>query len=56
MSKHAFSEAERAAVYKAIVSRRDVRREFLSDPIPEDVLARILSAAHHVPSVGFMQP
>jgi len=56
MSDHAFSEAERAAVYKAIVSRRDVRREFLPDPIPEAVLRRILSAAHHAPSVGFMQP
>lgn len=56
MSDHAFSEAERAAVYKAIVSRRDVRREFLPDPIPEAVLKRILSAAHHAPSVGFMQP
>ncbi|MBK1618464.1 5,6-dimethylbenzimidazole synthase [Lamprobacter modestohalophilus] len=56
MTDHAFSEAERAAVYKAILSRRDVRREFLPDPIPEDVLTRILSAAHHAPSVGFMQP
>ncbi len=56
MTKHAFSDEERAAVYKAIYSRRDVRREFLSEPIPEDRLTRILSAAHHAPSVGFMQP
>ena len=56
MSSHAFTEAERAAVYKAILSRRDVRREFLPDPIPEAVLMRILAAAHHAPSVGFMQP
>jgi 5,6-dimethylbenzimidazole synthase len=56
MSHHAFSEADRAAVYNAIFSRRDVRREFLPDPISEDVLSRILNAAHHAPSVGFMQP
>jgi 5,6-dimethylbenzimidazole synthase len=51
-----FSEHERQAVYKAIYSRRDVRGEFKPDPIPNDVLSRILSAAHHAPSVGFMQP
>lgn len=53
---HAFSEAARAAVYSAIFRRRDVRSQFLSDPIPETVLARLLMAAHHAPSVGFMQP
>ncbi|MGL1834124.1 5,6-dimethylbenzimidazole synthase [Rhodocyclaceae bacterium SMB388] len=51
-----FSQAERDAVYRVIHSRRDVRREFLPDPIPDRVLARILDAAHHAPSVGFMQP
>jgi len=51
-----FSEAEREAVYKAIHNRRDVRGQFLPDPIPEEVLSRILLAAHHGPSVGFMQP
>ncbi|WP_303800494.1 nicotinate-nucleotide--dimethylbenzimidazole phosphoribosyltransferase [Alicyclobacillus macrosporangiidus] len=50
-----FSDAERAAVYKAILARRDIR-VFLPDPIPEDVLTRILLAAHHGPSVGYMQP
>lgn len=50
------SENERDAVYKTIFSRRDVRNEFKADPIPEDVLIRILTAAHHAPSVGFMQP
>ncbi len=56
MKKHTFSEAERAAVYKAIYNRRDVRGEFLPDPLPDAVLTRILDAAHHAPSVGFMQP
>ncbi|MQT11892.1 5,6-dimethylbenzimidazole synthase [Segnochrobactrum spirostomi] len=51
-----FSEAERAAVYKCILTRRDVRSEFRPDPVPDAVLARILDAAHHAPSVGFMQP
>ena len=42
-------------VYEAIRTRRDVR-EFRSDPLPDDVLLRILDAAHRAPSVGFMQP
>ncbi len=45
----------REGVYQAIYRRRDVRR-FRPDPIPAEVLARILDAAHHAPSVGFMQP
>ncbi len=47
---------ERRGVYRAIYGRRDVRAEFLPDPIPDAVLARLLRAAHHAPSVGFMQP
>ncbi len=50
------SESEREAFYKTVYSRRDVRREFLPKAIPEAVLSRILTAAHHAPSVGFMQP
>ena len=50
------SEKERDAVYKTIFSRRDVRSDFINKPIPEDVLKRVLTAAHHAPSVGFMQP
>jgi 5,6-dimethylbenzimidazole synthase len=52
----AFSEDERAAVYRAIYTRRDVRGQFLPDPVSDEVLARVLTAAHHAPSVGFMQP
>ena len=51
-----FSAADRAAVYHAIFSRRDVRGQFLPTPVPDDLLARLLLAAHHAPSVGFMQP
>jgi len=50
------NDAERQALYKVIHSRRDVRKEFLPTPIPNDVLERILNAGHHAPSVGFMQP
>jgi 5,6-dimethylbenzimidazole synthase len=52
----AFSPEERAAVYRAIHARRDVRDEFLPQPIPDATLRRILEAAHHAPSVGLSQP
>lgn len=42
-------------LYDAIYSRRDIRK-FRPGPVPEDVLRRILDAAHHAGSVGFMQP
>lgn len=51
-----FSPAERDAVYRAIETRRDVRDQFLPNPIPGPVLRRLLQAAHNAPSVGFMQP
>lgn len=51
-----FSKADRAAVYKAIETRRDVRDQFLPDPLPDDLVKRLLGAAHAAPSVGFMQP
>jgi 5,6-dimethylbenzimidazole synthase len=50
------SEAEKAALYKVLYSCRDVRGQFLPDTVPDDVIERILDAAHHAPSVGFMQP
>jgi 5,6-dimethylbenzimidazole synthase len=51
-----FSDEERRGVYRAIHERRDVRSQFLPAPVPGEVLTRILDAAHHAPSVGFMQP
>lgn len=51
-----FSRSERDAVYRAIFERRDVRRNFLPTAIPEPVIMRLLTAAHHAGSVGFMQP
>jgi 5,6-dimethylbenzimidazole synthase len=52
----AFSEAERAAIYRAIAARRDVRRGFIDRPLPDELLQRLLAAAHRAPSVGLMQP
>jgi 5,6-dimethylbenzimidazole synthase len=53
---NSFSPAERRGVYRAIYERRDVRSSFLPTEIPDDVLGRLLDAAHHGPSVGLMQP
>ncbi|NQD91631.1 5,6-dimethylbenzimidazole synthase [Pseudomonas sp. CrR25] len=55
MSQQAFSEAERAAVYRAIAERRDMRH-FSGGRIEPAVLTRLLEAAHQAPSVGLMQP
>lgn len=51
----AFTDAERSAVYRAIRERRDVRR-FIPGAVADDVVARLLRAAAHAPSVGYMQP
>lgn len=55
MSEHAFSAAERAAIYRAIGERRDMRH-FAGGDVAPAVLARLLAAAHQAPSVGLMQP
>ncbi len=55
MSDHAYSAAERAAIYRAIAERRDMRH-FSGGTVAPEVLARLLEAAHHAPSVGLMQP
>ena len=51
-----FDDTERAAVYRAIRERRDVRTGFRPDSVPADVLTRVLEAAHQAPSVGHTQP
>ncbi|MGF6742064.1 5,6-dimethylbenzimidazole synthase [Paraburkholderia atlantica] len=50
-----FDDSERDAVYRAIYERRDMRH-FVPDPVDPAVLRRLLDAAHHAPSVGYMQP
>ena len=42
--------------YDVIHSRRDVRAEFNGEPVDEEVLVRVLDAAHSAPSVGLSQP
>jgi 5,6-dimethylbenzimidazole synthase len=51
----AFSDEERAAVYRVIAERRDMRH-FSGGSVEDAVLARVLEAAHLAPSVGLMQP
>ncbi|MDO9617219.1 MAG: 5,6-dimethylbenzimidazole synthase [Pseudomonas sp.] len=55
MSEQAFSPLERAAVYRAIAERRDMRH-FSGGEVAPALLARVLEAAHQAPSVGLMQP
>ena len=55
MTDHAFSPEERAAVYRAIAERRDMRH-FAGGEVAPELLARLLQAAHQAPSVGLMQP
>ncbi|MFJ8092770.1 nicotinate-nucleotide--dimethylbenzimidazole phosphoribosyltransferase [Streptomyces griseofuscus] len=51
-----YDDAEREAVLKVMRERRDIRNGFRSDPIPHEVLLRVLEAAHTAPSVGHSQP
>ena len=55
MTDHAYSVADRDAVYRVIAERRDMRH-FAGGSVPEDTLRRLLEAAHQAPSVGLMQP
>ena len=54
-SAHAFPPEASQAVYRAIYERRDMRH-FSGGMVLDEVLQRLLGAAHHAPSVGFMQP
>ncbi len=54
-SAWAFSQQARDALADVVAARRDVRR-FRSDPVPEALLQRVLSAGHAAPSVGHSQP
>lgn len=55
MTEHAYSPEERAALYRAIAERRDMRH-FSAGEVSPELLARLLEAAHQAPSVGLMQP
>ncbi|MGZ3428795.1 MAG: nitroreductase family protein, partial [Polyangia bacterium] len=51
-----FSDEDRRAVYDVIGKRRDIRHFRADAPLADDVLVRILGAAHQAPSVGYSQP
>ncbi|HBM64205.1 MAG TPA: 5,6-dimethylbenzimidazole synthase, partial [Pseudomonas sp.] len=55
MNDHAYSDAERAAIYRVIGERRDMRH-FAGGQVAPELLGRVLAAAHQAPSVGLMQP
>ncbi len=52
---HAYSAAERDSLYRAIRERRDMRH-FIGGEVADELLQRLLQAAHQAPSVGLMQP
>src|SRR5689334_20063374 len=56
VTDQAYSPEERRAVYRVISERRDMRRFSPGGVVDEQVLARLLQAAHAAPSVGLMQP
>ncbi|SNS94412.1 cob(II)yrinic acid a,c-diamide reductase [Granulicella rosea] len=51
-----YNPEDRAAIHRVIAERRDVRRGYLPEPLPESLLTKLLAAAHSAPSVGLMQP
>lgn len=55
-AENGFSTEEKAAVYRVLRERRDVRAGYLPQPLEDKILYRLLAAAHQAPSVGFMQP
>lgn len=51
-----FPPADADACYRLIAARRDVRNGFVPDPVGDEVLTRVLAAAHQAPSVGLSTP
>jgi 5,6-dimethylbenzimidazole synthase len=43
-------------LYAVIHRRRDVRAQFTGEPLGDEVMRRVLEAAHAAPSVGLSQP
>ncbi|GAB2721224.1 nicotinate-nucleotide--dimethylbenzimidazole phosphoribosyltransferase [Kitasatospora kifunensis] len=51
-----YDDPMREAVHQVMRERRDIRNGFRPDPVPHEVLLRVLEAAHTAPSVGYSQP
>ncbi|OUS31561.1 5,6-dimethylbenzimidazole synthase [Gammaproteobacteria bacterium 45_16_T64] len=57
MSSRFFSTTESELLADIIANRRDVRgNRFVSAPVSEEIIDKLLMAALHSPSVGFSQP
>ncbi len=58
MSLHQSAKPRRrpSTLYEIINRRRDVRGQFTGAAVPDEVLRRVLAAAHAAPSVGLSQP
>lgn len=56
MSQARIDHVTRDGFYEVLFGRRDVRSQFLPEAVDDEVLMRILNAAHHAPSVGLSQP
>ena len=50
-----YTEQEKAAIYRVIKERRDMRH-FTKKPVSPEILRKLMQAAQLAPSVGFMQP
>lgn len=55
MNPHRYADTDIAAVERVIRERRDIRH-FVPGPLPDGMIARLIDAARHAPSVGYMQP
>jgi len=56
VSQHRYPDSDRAALYRVIAERRDMRHFLPGRTVAPALLQRLLQAAHWGPSVGFMQP
>lgn len=54
-TEHEFTPEKKQGLYEAIYKRRDIRH-FIPKPVAPEQLGRVLDAAHHAGSVGYMQP
>lgn len=50
-----YSESDKAAIYKVMAERRDMRH-FNGEKLDQQTFLKLLKAAHLAPSVGLMQP
>ena len=51
-----FTDSEKNVIHQLFKLRRDIRHGFTGADFSDEILNKILTAAHHAPSVGFMQP